>query len=127
MSASITLDSEAALSRVIDRLQSNWKMHAKRGRALVVTIEHSEEPMTERQRRRYWKLLRFIAANAEIEGQRFTAEHWDEHYKRELIGIGDDGNGLPLSDLSIGGMNEVFRAIEAHATGELRLHLEHME
>lgn len=124
MSVSITLDSEAALSRVIDRLSTNWKQHAKRGRALVVTIEHSEQPLTDRQRRRYWKLLRQIAEAAEVEGRRFHAEYWDEFFKQRLIGVDDDGNGLPLGDLTVGEGNDVMRAIEAYATGELRLELD---
>ena len=126
MSLIITLDSPAALTRCIDRLQANWATQAKLGRSLVVTIEHSELPRTERQLRRYWKLLRFIAANAVVDGVRYSAEHWDEHYKRELVGLDDDGNGLPTSDYSVGEFNDYMRHIEAHATGELRVDFEEM-
>lgn len=124
MTTIITLDSAAALTRCVERLQTNWATQHKLGRALVVTIEHSEQPRTERQLRRYWKLLRFIAEHATVNGVRYTAEHWDEHYKRELVGLDDDGNGLPTSDMSIGEFNEHMRQIESHATGELRIELE---
>jgi hypothetical protein len=127
VTAVIVLDSEAAVARCIDRLQTNWKTQKKVGRTLVVTIEHSAAPRSRAQTMRYWKILRFIAANAVVDGVRYTAEHWDEHYKRELIGLDDDGNGLPTSDMSVGEFNDHLRAIESNATGELGLHLEHME
>jgi hypothetical protein len=130
VSFSITVDSEAAMSRVIDRLQTNWRQHARRGRALVVTIEHSEQPRTVKQLRRWWKLMRFIAANAEVAGQRFSAEHWDEHFRRELIGVEQihgESYALDTSEHSIGEYNDLMRAVESFATGELRLNLEQME
>lgn len=126
MSLVITLDSPAALTRCVERLQANWATQAKLGRSLVVTIEHSDQPRTQRQLRRYWKLLRFIAANSHVDGVKYTAEHWDEHYKRELVGLDDDGNGLPTSDMSIGEFNDYLRSIESNATGELGIDLGEM-
>lgn len=127
MSAVITIDSPAALTRCVDRLQVNWATQQKLGRSLVVTIEHSEQPMTEKQRRRYWKLLRVIATNAHVEGATYSAEYWDEYYRRELIGIDDDGSGLALGELTVGEVNDVMRHIEAHATGELHVDLGEMQ
>jgi len=129
MSACFTVTSEAVLSRVVDRLTANWREQSKRGRALVVTIEHADEPRTMRQLRRYWKLLRFIAEHYKLDGKSFEAEWWDEYYRRELIGC-EEINGeivaLSASEHSIGDFNDLMRGIEAHAVGELHLELEHM-
>ena len=125
----ITLDSEVAVSRVIERLSANWKQHAKRGRALVVTIEHSEQPRTEKQLRRCWKLLRYIAEHAEVDGKRYSAEHWDEFYRRLFIGTDEcDGERVALgsSELSVGEYNDYMRQIEFHAASELGVEMDGM-
>lgn len=38
------------------------------------------------QNRRYWALLREVAATVWIDGRQFTDEVWHEHFKRQFIG-----------------------------------------
>jgi hypothetical protein len=41
---------------------------------------------TKDQNRRYWALLREVAATVWVNGRRYSDEIWHEHFKRELIG-----------------------------------------
>lgn len=122
----IVLDGDSALSRLIDWLLAGWRDAAKLKRPLVVMVAHAEEPCTTRQRRQYWRLLRYIAENAHVEGRTFDAEYWEEFFKRRFVGTEEvDGEvvGLSTSDFSIAEMNEHMRLIEAYAATELGLEI----
>lgn len=122
----IVLDGDSAVSRLIDWLLRGWQEAAKVKRPLVVMVAHAEEPCTTRQRRQYWRLLRYVAEHAHVDGRKFDAEYWEEFFKRRFIGTEElDGEvvGIGTSDLSIAEFNELMREIEAYASTHLGLEI----
>ena len=109
----IPLTDQGAVDLVLDRITSTWRNAARNSRPLVVTIEQSIDPITTRQRRRYWALLRYIQEHS---GQ--AAEDVDLFARATWIGRDDDGAPLSLGALNIAEANELMRQIEAWAAME---------
>ena len=72
------------------------------------------------QNRRYWTLLREIAAVVWIDGQQFSDEVWHEHFKRHFIGREEitlpsgevEIRGISTTTLSVESMGDYMREIE---------------
>lgn len=71
------------------------------------------------QNKRYWALLREVAAVAWVDGRQYADVVWHEHFKRELIGCIDLPNGerlgISTTKLSIQEMGDYMTKIEAWA------------
>lgn len=82
---------------------------------------------TDAQRRLYWSILGEIADGAWIDGRRFAAEVWHEHYKGKFIGWQDlpHGGRTPMSTrtLDVGAMSEYIDRVRADATTEFNVEL----
>lgn len=63
-----------------------------------VTIEPDFDKRTPKQNRRNWSVMRYVAANAWVDGKQFSAEAWHAHYCGEFIGWeeGFGGERVPL-------------------------------
>ena len=72
------------------------------------------------QNRRYWALLREVAATVWIENRQYADEVWHEHFKRELIGREEislpsgevEIRGISTTTLSVESMGDFMREIE---------------
>lgn len=71
------------------------------------------------QNRRYWALLREVAAVAWVDGRQYSDVVWHEYFKRELIGCIDLPGGATLgistTGLSIQEMGDYMTKIECWA------------
>ena len=78
------------------------------------------------QNKRYWELLNQLAAAVEINGRRFSAEVWHEHWKRELIGREElilptgeiEQRGISTTTLNVSEFGDYMSRIEAWAATE---------
>jgi hypothetical protein len=114
----IPLTDQTIVDRVVDQINTTWRNAARNSRPLVVTIEHSIDPISTRQRRRYWALLRYIQEHC---GQ--PAESLDLFARATWIGYDDAGDPLPLGSLNIAEANELMRHVEAWAAMELGIEI----
>lgn len=123
MSLAIVLDSDTAAGSLWDFLRDNWKRCAREGKPLLVMVEESTAPQTNRQRRRYHALLRTIAASAWVEGEQHDHDWWHEFFAREFIGLDREHKPLSTNDLDILAMNTYMQEIEHYAVDTLHLEL----
>lgn len=63
------------------------------------------------QNRRYWALLREVAATVWIDGRQYSDEVWHEHFKRELIGR--EEIRLPSGEVEVRGISTTTLSVEA--------------
>lgn len=84
-----------------------------------------ERTRTVKQNSRYWGngVLAQIARKASVNGKRFSAESWHEHFKRLFIGIEEmpDGSvrGKSSKELEIEEFAKFAQQVEAYAVTEL--------
>lgn len=84
-----------------------------------------ERTRTLKQNARYWGngVLAQIARKASVNGKRFSAESWHEHFKRLFIGIEEmpDGSvrGKSSKELEIEEFAKFAQQVEAYAVTEL--------
>jgi hypothetical protein len=71
------------------------------------------------QNKRYWVLLREVAATVWVDGRQYSDEVWHEHFKRELIGREEialpsgevEVRGISTTTLSVGDMGTYMDSI----------------
>jgi hypothetical protein len=114
----IPLTDQGIVDRVMDQISTTWRNAARNSRPLVITLEHSIDPISTRQRRRYWALLRYIQDAC---GQK--AESLDLFARATWIGYDDAGEPLSLGTLNIAEANDLMRRIEAWAAMELGIEI----
>lgn len=94
---------------------------AKHG--LEVVIRPMKDKRSVAQNRRYWMLLRELAAIAWIDDRQFSDQTWHEHFKRALIGCEEvvlpsgaiEQRGISTTTLSIEEFGEYMTQIEVWA------------
>lgn len=110
-----------------DVLKGTWRIAAAQDRPVVVTVHDHEDPRTEAQNRRFWRLMHIIAGNAWVAGGRFSAEAWAEHYRKQFLGVTTTPKGRELGistrGLTVPQFSEFLTKIEHHATHDLGLDL----
>lgn len=103
-------------------LLKEWAQAARRGKPLVVFVTAYDKPQTRRQQMRYRALLRTVAENAWLDGERKDADWWHGWFAGEYLGTGTDDDGIPRTlstlNLTCGEMNEYqeWLAHEAQTT-----------
>lgn len=104
-------------------LKANAAALAQQGKPLAVEVREHKAKRSAQQNKRYWALLRFIADNAWIAGQRFTDEVWHEQFKRQFIGHVDlpmgGTAGISTSTLDVGAFTAYMDAVERFAGTDL--------
>lgn len=104
-------------------LKANWEALAGAGKPLMVQVSEYKTKRTREQNRRYWLLLEAIAAQAWVNGQRYSSACWHEYYKRKYIGVVDLPGGATMAssstDLSVADFAEYMDKVEADAATEL--------
>lgn len=106
---------------------ANWAACAKAGKPLEIVITEHKAKRSDQQNRRYWALLNDIAEAAWLDGKRFSADAWHEHFKRLLIGSeelpGGGQVGLSTTTLDVMEFSTYMDKIEAYVTTELGVQL----
>lgn len=115
-------------------IQQAW-MYAKAmiqaGHRLTLTIK--PETRSEAQNRRYWGkgVLHQIAEQAELGGQRYSAEVWHAYLKRRFIGVMElpDGTveGMSSTKLTRAEFSDFCTQVEAWAATEMDVHFDSLE
>lgn len=94
----------------------------KSGDGYEIVLRKLKSKRTIDQNRRYWAMLREVAAVAWIDGRQYSDQVWHEHFKREFIGCEDlpGGGKLGISStkLSIQEMGDYMTKIEAWAASQ---------
>ena len=108
-------------------LRNNWRHLADAGKPLSITVsEHRAKRSTE-QNKRYWAMLHEIAEGAWLNGRRYSAEAWAEHFKRAFIGTEELPNGgsigISTTALSVDEFAAYMTRIEVYATETLGVEL----
>lgn len=85
MERTIVLSNEIAVNAAITAIRLNWQAAAQSGNPLAARIYTHKETRTGEQNRLMWVRLGEISDQAFINGQRFSAEVWAEHLKREFL------------------------------------------
>lgn len=100
------LRTDSHTEAVISVIRANAASMAKAGTPMAVTVAESKAKRSGEQNRRYWALIQEIAENGWIDGKRFSAEAWHEHFKRTFIGCEEMPNGglvgISTTSLSVG-------------------------
>lgn len=96
-----------------------------------ITIEPDESPRTPKQNKRQWSLFRYIAANAWVDGKRFSPEAWHSHYCGALIGWEEGPNGeriaIGTSTLTTREHNDFIDRVMAAAASEFDVDFTHWD
>lgn len=88
-------------------------------------VSVGQPPRTPAQNRRYWGrgVLSQVAEQASIDGKKFSAEAWHEHWKQMFIGLIELPNGRVIgkssSKLGRKGFADFCTEVEAYAATEL--------
>jgi hypothetical protein len=109
-------------------LKKNWNAMAREGKPLAVTVNEHKAKRSAEQNKLYWDRLRAISEQAWIDGKRFSAEAWHEHYKRKLIGYeelpGGGSVGISTTTLSVAEFSDHIERVTEHAVTHLGIILE---
>lgn len=96
---------------------ANTLMESGDGYELVLRKLKSKRSIE--QNKRYWALLREVAAVAWVDGRQYADTVWHEHFKREFIGCedlpGGGKLGISTTKLSIQEMGDYMTKIEQWA------------
>lgn len=108
-------------------LRQNWAALAAQGKPLAVMVSEYKAKRSGEQNKRYWAILNFIAESAFVNGKRFSAEAWHEHFKRKFIGLEELPNGgsvgISTTTLEVPEFNDYMRSVESYAITELGLEM----
>lgn len=110
-------------------LQREARSSAAAGSPLRVTVSQREEGVQDGQTKHYWgHILKDIAAQVVVDGKRFPAPVWHEHFAMRFLPMKEvQGPYGPMQVRSSTGkgqiskrdMAEYIRQVEAHAASEL--------
>ena len=70
---------------LIAALSANWLAMAAAGKPLGITVAPYRKTRSNEQNALMWVWLEQVASQAWIGGQRYSAETWHEHFKREFL------------------------------------------
>jgi hypothetical protein len=73
------------LDALVTNLNNNWRAFAQMDKPLGCTVAPYRMNRSQEQNGLMWVWLTQTAAQAWVQGQRFSAETWNEHFKRELL------------------------------------------
>lgn len=108
-------------------LRGNWRQLADAGKPLAITVSEHRAKRSVDQNKRYWHILNEIADNAWLNGKRYSAEAWAEHFKRQFIGTEELPNGgsigISTTALSVDEFAAYMTRIEVYATETLGVEL----
>lgn len=94
---------------------------AKSGQEMELLLRPAKSKRSQEQNRRYWALLREVAAVVWVGNRRYSDEVWHEQFKRWFIGIEEvtmpDGQteqrGMSTTTLTVSEFNTYMTEIEA--------------
>lgn len=124
--------------RFMEFMRANRKPMAKQGRYLVATVAEYRPSRTNEQNAFMWvALLEPAAQQVAPQGQRYTAEAWNEHAKRQFLPdinakgmskwmhLPDGTRELAMSttDLNDEEMTEYLHQLEAYLVSEWGVHI----
>jgi hypothetical protein len=107
------------LSRVRDVFVLAFQAAKLFTEAFEIVIRPLKAKRSGDQNRRYWALLREVAATVWVDGRQYSDEVWHEHFKRELIGREEialpsgevEVRGISTTTLSVGDMGTYMDGI----------------
>lgn len=109
-------------------IRANAAPMAQAGRPLAVEVREHKARRSTQANRRYWALLRYVAAHAWVGGRQYGDEAWHELFKRRFIGLDElpDGStaGISTTTLDVGAFCDYMAAIEHYAAETLGLDME---
>ena len=73
------------LDALVTNLKNNWRAFAQMDKPLGCTVAPYRMNRSQEQNALMWVWLTQTADQAWVQGQRFSAETWNEHFKRELL------------------------------------------
>lgn len=116
------LRDETTLRALGQFIKSNWLAFAQGGKPLAVTVNEHKKKRSNEQNKRLWSMLNEIAEQAWVNGKRFSADAWHEHFKRTLIGMEElpDGSmiGISTTTLNVSEFGEYMEKIASCAASE---------
>lgn len=91
------------------------------GADMELVLRPLKSKRSQEQNRRYWALLREVAATVWVGGRRYSDEVWHEQFRRWFIGLEDyilpDGSteqrGISTTTLTVQEFNDYMRNIES--------------
>lgn len=108
-------------------LKANWPACAQAGKPLSVQVSDHKAKRSAEQNRLLWAVLHDIAANAWVNGKRFSADAWHEQFKREFIGCEElpsrETVGISTSSLSVAEFSTHIEQIVEYASSVLGIEL----
>lgn len=109
----------AGLSTLRPRFLAAWNVASelvKAGHPFEIVIRLRKSKRSIEQNKRYWLMLREIAATVWIDGKQFPDEVWHEQFKRWFIGMIEmpDGSmvGISTTTLTVGEFGDYMTRIE---------------
>lgn len=109
----------AGLTTLRPRFLAAWNIASeliKAGHPIEIVIRLRKSKRSIEQNKRYWAMLREIAATVWIEGKQYSDEVWHEQFKRWFIGMIEmpDGSmvGISTTTLNVGEFGEYMTRIE---------------
>lgn len=109
-------------------IKANAASMAQQGRPLAVDVREHKAKRSSQANRRYWALLRFIAASAWVSGRQYSDEIWHEFFARKFIGHEGlpDGSvkAISTTTLDVGAFGDYMTAIEHLAEHELGIDMQ---
>ena len=104
-------------------LRANWLAMAQAGKPLGVMVAEHKAKRSNPQNRLYWAVLNEIAENGWVDGKRFSADAWHEHYKRTFIGVeelpGGGTAGISTTTLDVDDFSAYIERVMQHAAEQL--------
>lgn len=114
-----------------DRLYPFLKIALQDGASYVLEVKRKKR--SSKQNRRYWGagVLSQIAAQAMVNGQRYSPETWHEQFKRQFIGVDELPNGqvvgMSSAALSTAEFCKFCDQVEAYAAVDLGVVFEDLQ
>lgn len=104
-------------------LRANWLAMAQAGKPLGVMVAEHKAKRSNPQNRLYWLVLNEIAENGWVDGKRFSADAWHEHFKREFIGVeelpGGGTAGISTTTLDVDAFSTYIERVMQYAAEQL--------
>ena len=133
MNRLFVLREQRHLDALLASLQSNWQAFARREQPLGCTVAPYRITRSQEQNALMWVWLSQTEQQAWVGGMQFSAETWNEHFKRELLpernakGLakwdilptGERRLAMSTRDLNVTEMSLYMQALQAALATEL--------
>jgi hypothetical protein len=118
------LRTESHAAQLYAFLKNNWRAMADQEKPLAVTVTEAKSKRSLEQNGRYWSMLiEQTAAQAWVNGERFSKAAWHEHFARKFIGIEKLPSGeitaISTTTLNVEQFAEYMNKVETEAVSEL--------